>query len=208
MAYISNPDTQPGKKGQANFNAVENQGMGEGSVPYYQRGRSEIPMKNVSKAGKDNGILGSKDAAQLDTYKRAGVSSALATKEAAPSSQAYLLGLGLVHNPLIALTYGTYVEELQTNYVNGTVQWFSFTTPSGSSRDVDINPYLNGSQVDLEDVYLKIAVYANMTDASPIAWTSHWTGGGYISSLSGSTIYYVKVFNLESGVLNMVVQDD
>jgi hypothetical protein len=212
MTYIPNPDSQPGKKNAANFNAIENQGIGNGVIPFYGNGTKYlVPMKNVSKASKDIGILGSEGACKPNISHRAGVSSDLDEVACAASSEAYNLNAGLVRE-FIELIYNSEEENLDRAipYVSGHIKWFKFTMPSGGGGiALDIYPKIDNEFLDDADVIHKMSFYTGTEDNLVLRdWDSPFTGGAYINTTLSSTTYYIKVFGLPSGSLSIKIIDD
>lgn len=104
MAYIQNPDTQPGKKGGKNVTAIENQqaytrdlAKVTGRVDAYGNTSSQ----DVSFGGKSTGIIGSEKNAALELATLPGRSSAANLQAAAPSSQSQTFGTGLYASHVI-----------------------------------------------------------------------------------------------------------
>lgn len=211
--YVKNPDTQPGKKGTANFNAIENQGIGNGVIPFYGTGKFLVPMKNVSVGAKGNGIIGAEKAAKIDISHRAGVSSALDTVSAAPSSQSYLLEIGLASpRPIYnILDYNSDNVDKVIVYNHDEV-WYKFTTPVVmGSLSVDIVPQIDGTNIDdvnlITDNRMNVFVGTD-THLTPVAWSSQIgnLGGNFIGV--SNTVYYLRIVSLPSGLLNIGVTDN
>ncbi len=218
MPYVANPDTQPGKKNSANFNAIENQGIGNGVIPFYGNGTKYlVPMKNISKASKTIGILGSEGACKLDVYRRAGVSSTLDEEFASASSQAYLLNKGLVRElTFIALTFDSEGgnADLAIDYINGEEAWYKFTIPDNETPvDVNVIPQIDEENLADADAYLKMSLYTGVDNGTDNTltlrdWDDSFSGGGLIADAPPNTTYYLKVFNLPTGSLSIVVEPD
>lgn len=122
MAYIPNPDNQPGKKGKPSVDAIENQV--HGGQPLYGTGRTldsygrRARITDISFRAENNGIIGTDK--ELDgLIRRPGVSSrldALGAGYRIPAIQA-ILGFGLTRNnsssPL--LNNSLYSVSINTN---------------------------------------------------------------------------------------------
>lgn len=212
MSYVKNPDTQPGKKGQSNITAIENQVLGSNVDVVYGTGQSFVPGRNVATGMKATGIIGSEKAVQLDVSHRAGVSSLLDIKAEYPSSQSWLLNKGLAEfdpNKAIQLDYNNNNFDKPYSYLKGTNVVFTFTTGGTSGGiGIDVNPYYSENYYIDERMQDKMVLYTGTPDnLTVVPWTSNFGSGLYVDGQQATT-YYLRIYNMPTGILTILVEDD